>query len=674
SAELARRFGANLVWIGRRRMDASIEAAVREIEALGGTLRYVTADVTDGDELRETLEETWRRHGPLDTVFHCGLEFTVSRLAAIDEAAFDAQTRAKTIGSLTLLKALQDHPVRQVVMMSSAETLAGNAGWGAYCCGCAFQDGLAQEMSRATAGRVLSIDWGYWEGSERGRPETLAVKGVRPISVQTALTVLEGILATGLPQVAVLDVEPQVLERMGLLATAAEEPPAAEAVAAAAPPPAATAPPPAAAPRGAQVSGIGAQAILSTEARLRQLMGQTLRINPDQIDPAADMAQYGVDSILILDFVALIEQSFGRMRVEELIEHQTVSALAAEVDRQLGREPQPPETTAAGGDDVTQASPGTLVDAAPAQDVAAALREYPQRFDLSDAELRRQADTINGQPALRFWMIGRTAETAVEVVSCGTGAPVLFLPGIGLTAPVFYHQFEALWPDWSVLTIHAPGQGRSKPPKQATIAALADTIAETLYRFGLRRPVHIVGSCFGTVVAQYLAAHRPELVASLTLCGTLAEDVEMSLLPADGLSAEALAALTEGAVQSLAADFDPLLEAPANADRREAIEEARRLLLASQRASAAVGMRYLNEVLRLRPSEWAPAITAPTFFVAGTLDTIVGSEASLKSAALIPNARVLRIADAGHYPFLTHSSQFNPALLDFLRSVEHGEG
>jgi 3-oxoacyl-(acyl-carrier-protein) synthase/pimeloyl-ACP methyl ester carboxylesterase/NAD(P)-dependent dehydrogenase (short-subunit alcohol dehydrogenase family) len=649
SAELARRFGASLTWIGRRRMDASIEAAARQIAALGGSLRYLSADVTDRDELREALEEVWRREGPVETVFHCGMEFGVLRLASTDEAAFEALIRAKTIGSLNLLEALQDHPVRRIVMMSSAETLAGNAGWGPYCCGCAFQDGLAQ-----AAGRVLSIAWGYWEGSDRGDPATLAAKGIRPISAETAVTALEATLAARLPQVAVLDVEPEVLERMGLLETMEEGLPGADVVAED------TAEEVPEAPPAAPAEPVRATA--STEARLRQLLGQTLRINPNDIDPAADIAQYGVDSILILDFVALIEQSFGRMRVEELIEHQTLGALAAEVDRQLVKEPQAPEVP-----------DGRLVDAAPAEEVDAALREYPERLDLSEAELRPRVEATNGNPALRFWMIGST-DDAVEVVSCGAGAPVLFLPGIGLTAPVFHHQFETLWPDWSVLTIHAPGQGRSRPPKQATIAALSDTIAETLHRLCLRRPVHVVGSCFGTVVAQYLASHRPDLIASLTLCGALSEDAEMTLLPAEGLSAESLAALTEGAAQSLAADFDPLIDAPLNADRRDAIEKERRLLLASQRASAAVGMRYLNEVLKLRPSEWAPAITAPTLFVVGELDTVVNPEASLKSATLIPNARIVRLPAAGHYPFLTHSSQFNPALLDFLRSVEHGAG
>jgi pimeloyl-ACP methyl ester carboxylesterase len=266
-------------------------------------------------------------------------------------------------------------------------------------------------------------------------------------------------------------------------------------------------------------------------------------------------------------------------------------------------------------------------------------------------------------------MVGKAAEGAIEVVSCGKGPPVFFIPGIGLTAPVFHDQFESMWKDWSLFAIHAPGHGRSKPPKSTTTAALSNTIAETIEVLGLREPVHVVASCFGTVAAQHLAAFRPELVASLTLCGAFSEELALPPIPPEGLSAKDVAALTLAASQSLAADFDSLLGVSENAGRRETIQQARDLLLASQRANPAVGMRYLNEVLTLRPSAWANTITAPTLFVVGTRDTVISPQSSHKAAARLKNARVMEIPEAGHYPFLTHSSLFNSGLRDFLRTV-----
>jgi pimeloyl-ACP methyl ester carboxylesterase len=321
--------------------------------------------------------------------------------------------------------------------------------------------------------------------------------------------------------------------------------------------------------------------------------------------------------------------------------------------------------------DLASPLPGVLLlEAAPADEADAALKEYPKRLDGGEAALRKPTNAGEGRRALRFWMVGDTPETGVEVVSCGDGPPVLFVPGIGLTAPVFHEQFKLLSSDWSVLAIHAPGHGRSKPPRIATTAALADKIAETLLLLGVRRPIHVVASCFGTVAVQHLAAHRPDLIASLTLCGAFSEELAMAPFPTEGLSAKDIAGLTEAAAKSLSADFDHLIGASENAELRPIIEQARHLLLSSQRASPVVGMRYLNEVLTLRPSEWAQAIVAPTLFVVGTLDTVVAPQASVKAAARMQRARVLEIAGAGHYPFLTHASVFNAGLIDFLRNVE----
>jgi pimeloyl-ACP methyl ester carboxylesterase len=80
-------------------------------------------------------------------------------------------------------------------------------------------------------------------------------------------------------------------------------------------------------------------------------------------------------------------------------------------------------------------------------------------------------------------------------------------------------------------------------------------------------------------------------------------------------------------------------------------------------------MRYLNEVLSLRPSEWVSAISAPTLYIVGALDTIVKPEAQLKAAAGHEGSQTIEIANTGHYPYLTHSSEFNATLVNFLREI-----
>lgn len=680
SDELARQYGAHIVWIGRRDLEPEIVDAIARIEDLGGKLTYVRADVTDAEGLRNAFAAVWTRVGPIEAVFHCGLDFSVRRLASMDEAAFEASVGAKMAGSLNLLAVTEEYPVEDVVLMSSAEAFAGNVGWAPYSAACAFQDGLAQ----AHAGRVLSVNWGYWEGSARGDPATLAAKNVRMLNATEALGVLEHALESGLPQVAVFGIGQAALERMGFVIVSDAKPSGqAQPVAPASAKTENDGVPkvePVAEPvnPGRQVTARqdeSSREHAAFEALLRDLLGQVLRISADEIDPEQDIVHYGVDSILILDFFSLLEETFGQLPADQLIELQTLreiaNYLATTIASPTAATPKDGETmrrSSMDGDDGRLAGL-TLIDMAAPEDADVALKDYPQRLEGPLPPLRVSKRDRAG--ALQFWAVGQSEDALIEIVSRGSGPPVLFLPGIGLTAPVFHEQFTSLSPNWSLFALHPPGHGRSKAPKSASIAVLADTIAETLSRLGLDRPVHVVASCFGTVPALYLGAHRPELVASLTLCGAVAENLEVPAIAPEGLSLKEAAALSKAAAESLSADFERLLNVPENASRRETIEAARMLLLNSQRASPAVGMRYLNEILSLRPSKWAPKIAAPTLLIAGTCDTVVSPSVSVDLAAKLPNARLLMIENAGHYPFLTHANQFNPEMTSFLKSAEH---
>ncbi|TWA15289.1 amino acid adenylation domain-containing protein [Sinorhizobium medicae] len=679
SDELARQYGAHIVWIGRRDLEPEIADATARIEDLGGKLAYIRADVTDAEALRNAFAAVWTRVGPIETVFHCGLDFSVGRLSSMEEAAFAASVGVKVAGSVNLLAVTEEYPVEEVVLMSSAEAFAGNVGWAPYSMACAFQDGLAQ----AHAGCVLSVNWGYWEGSSRGDPATLAAKNVGMLNAKEALGVLEHALESGLPQVAVFDIGQAALARMGFVTEGDAKPTEqAQPVAAASAMTENDAEPkvepvaiPANPDRQVTASQDGSsREPAAIEALLRDLLGQVLRISADEIDPEQDIVHYGVDSILIIDFFSLLEEAFGQLPADQLIELQTVREIANYLATPIA---QPSATTPNDGETMRRSSmdgddaflPGvTLIDMAAPEDADVALKDYPQRLEEPLQPSRASKRDRTG--ALQFWAVGKSEDALIEIVSRGSGPPVLFLPGIGLTAPVFHEQFTSLSPNWSLFALHPPGHGRSRAPKSVSIAMLADTIAETLSRLGLDRPVHVVASCFGTVPALFLGAHRPELVASLTLCGAVAENLEVPSIAPEGLSLKEAAALSKAAAESLSADFEHLSNVPENASCRETIEAARKLLLHSQRASPAVGMRYLNEILSLRTSKWAPKIEAPTLLIAGTCDTVVSPSVSVDLAAKMPNARLLMIENAGHYPFLTHANEFNSEITGFLKSAE----
>ncbi|PLU66337.1 hypothetical protein BMJ21_20220, partial [Sinorhizobium medicae] len=114
---------------------------------------------------------------------------------------------------------------------------------------------------------------------------------------------------------------------------------------------------------------------------LRDLLGQVLRISADEIDPEQDIVHYGVDSILIIDFFSLLEEAFGQLPADQLIELQTVREIANYLATPIA---QPSATTPNDGETMRRSSmdgddaflPGvTLIDMAAPEDADVALKD-----------------------------------------------------------------------------------------------------------------------------------------------------------------------------------------------------------------------------------------------------------------------------------------------------------
>lgn len=694
---LASRYGADIHWLGRRQAPSEWEEIAQEAAALGGRLTYHRADVADQATTRAAVRAIACDSGPLHTIIHCGMHFEVARLADLDRPTIYESIRAKVHGSVALLKALEDGSAERLILMSSAETLSGNPGWGAYAAACAFQDALAEGDEPAGGlRRVVSIDWGYWAGSGRGDPATLKAKGIHPLDPEDGFAALKRILQAGAARAAAIDVDPALVERMGMqLEREDAEPSAVNS------------------PAESAFASPGFDSSLPSaftsrpgiEAQLVELLALSLRIDPASIDPDADIAEYGVDSILVLDFVGLIEERFGTVRADEIIEHQTIRSIADYLTTYLAT-PRPSDSedggtptdaAAVGLSPVERKSPGAVNGAAgPAARVASigetrradppagsalvayaaraqageALLGYPVSLEADPKGLTGRMDLQPTPEDLQIRLITPQPDGApLEVVTCGSGRPILMLPGIGLTAPIFYQQFKSLARTHRLIVIHPPGHGRSAAPAVPTVDALVSTLAQTLEALRLDEPVDVLASCFGTLVALRLAVVAPKLVSSLCLCGAFSENAGLSVVPTDGLTAKQLAEITLAAAKSLAADFDGLLDVAANAERGATIREGRAILLASQRAQPSIGMRYLNGVLSLKPSRWLSEVEKPTTFVTGTLDSVVAPRAAYELAGRMPHASVVEVDCAGHYPFLSHPDLFERVLLRHLQEA-----
>jgi len=99
---------------------------------------------------------------------------------------------------------------------------------------------------------------------------------------------------------------------------------------------------------------------------------------------------------------------------------------------------------------------------------------------------------------------------------------VLFLGSLGSDLSMWAPQIHALSADWHVVAVDHRGHGDSPAPEGPyTIGELADDIVALLDSLELDA-VHYVGLSLGGAIGQWLAAHHPERIRTLTLLCTSA--------------------------------------------------------------------------------------------------------------------------------------------------------
>ena len=105
----------------------------------------------------------------------------------------------------------------------------------------------------------------------------------------------------------------------------------------------------------------------------------------------------------------------------------------------------------------------------------------------------------------------------------GSGAPLLFVHGLGSSTRDWAEQVAHFKSDYRVLRLDFRGHGRSgRPPGPYHMAEFAREVA-VLLRHLDATPAHVVGLSMGGMVALQLAADAPRLVRSLVVVNSTAD-------------------------------------------------------------------------------------------------------------------------------------------------------
>jgi 3-oxoadipate enol-lactonase len=206
-----------------------------------------------------------------------------------------------------------------------------------------------------------------------------------------------------------------------------------------------------------------------------------------------------------------------------------------------------------------------------------------------------------------------------------------------------------------------PGYGQSPPVAQMTFPVLGEALAGLLDARGIERAV-LVGHSMGGMVAQELAASRPDRVAALVLVAT-----SPSFGSRDGewqkrFLAERLKPIEEGKTP---ADIAPGIVANLVGDDPDPRGVARAIECMSG-ISAETYRAALHCLLTFDRRASLAAIRCPTIVIAGERDRVVALDVAERMALAIPGAVFHTIPGCGHLTNLERPEAFGRALEDFL--------
>lgn len=247
-----------------------------------------------------------------------------------------------------------------------------------------------------------------------------------------------------------------------------------------------------------------------------------------------------------------------------------------------------------------------------------------------------------------------------------TGAPLLFVHGLGSSTRDWHEQVGPFAKHYRVLRIDLRGHGRSdRPEGPYHMATFAREVAVALQRLDAA-PAHVVGLSMGGMVALQLAADAPQLVRSLVVVNSAADmrlrtwrDVWFYL--SRRTAVQGLGMRRVGRILAHRLFVKPEQEALRREFVRRWAENDKQGYLWS--VDAIMGWSIVDRL---------PSITAPTLLVSSEHDYTPISDKN-RIAAVMPRAALAVVEDARHALPVEKPDAFNGLLRDFLARVDRDE-
>ena len=276
--------------------------------------------------------------------------------------------------------------------------------------------------------------------------------------------------------------------------------------------------------------------------------------------------------------------------------------------------------------------------------------------------------------------------TRVHFQVYGSGRDTVIVPGGVILAA----HLSALPPDFTLVFYDPRGRGRSDwvdDPRRVTVADEVRDLEAVRAHFNVSR-VAIVGFSYLGLVSAIYAADNPQQVSRLVLMSPMAPDQQTSSryspperkVRTAAANAKFTTARAGADTTDFAADcrrwydaYGPLLVGdPTDASRIttefcvQQNESPTRLSWRNDQFNRSLGRRWDY-------TRKATLIRVPTLVIQGDRDLVVSPDGARRWTELIPDARLIMLAGAGHLTYIERHERLMPALERFLKGQWPGE-
>ncbi len=242
------------------------------------------------------------------------------------------------------------------------------------------------------------------------------------------------------------------------------------------------------------------------------------------------------------------------------------------------------------------------------------------------------------------------------------GKPLLLIHGLaGSSLSEWYQVAPTLAEQRRLILIDHRGHGLSaRGDSRFEIEDVADEIAAVLDQIGVNS-LDVVGYSMGGVIAQALAARNPGRIEDLVLMATFATHPEpdRTLRRIGTAVARAWERLTGIGTPEVRGGF--LIA-------RGAVrpEHARWVWRDNLRRDIESGAQATFALLRFDSTGWVGKLDQPTLVIVPKKDFLVPPSWQYELAALLPNATIVEVEDAGHELVWTHPDRVAAEIGQFL--------